>query len=84
MLDNPDWLDWLVTQPHPGEYDPTIVQNTNSDSVTDISSIGVNGVYTLPNTVKALDTFQVALYVDSAVALTTGDYRVSFEVSPIA
>ena len=80
MNDNLDWLDWGVTQPYDGEYDTNLITNNEGDSTHPIPL--VNGELSVPKTIDALDSVQVALYVDSAVALEEGNYRVIIEVSP--
>lgn len=80
METNPDWLDWYLTQGYPGEYDTALINNHGGDSILEVSL--VNGELTFPESISALDEVQIAVYVDSAIALESGNYRVILEVSP--
>ena len=86
MLQNVDWMDWeILTQPYPGEYDTTLITNHGGDSadVIDLTTTPIPGEITVTGeTISPLLNFQPVIYVDSAVALEPGEYRVIFEIIP--
>jgi len=79
MLEFPDWLDWYVTQPYPGEYDTDLINDHGENSVLETPLTA--GKLTITESVSALDEVQVALYVDSSEMLEGGKYRVIFEAT---
>jgi len=82
ILQNADWMDWeVLTQAYEGgEYDTALITNHGGNSADEIDLN--NGEITLPKVLPGDYDQHWVMYVDSAVGLEEGNYRVTLEVAP--